>query len=246
MTTTSRQAATTARRAWARPIVRTVAAISLGIQRPLLRRRLGRAVLERVDGVPIVVLPDTFNPVVFRTGAFLARAIPELAYAYPAGHRSALDMGTGSGIGAVFAARAGWSVTAVDINPSACRCARINAALNGLEGAIEVLEGDLFKPIAGRVFDLILFNPPFFRGNPRDDLDRAWHGTDILERFATGAGHVLAPGGRITFVLSSHGEGDCLARLLEKERLSVRAIRRRDFGSEILTVFEARREVHKP
>ena len=64
-----------------------------------------------------------------------------------------LDLGTGSGIGALFAARAGCLVTAVDINPEAVRCARINALMNRLEERVQVLEGDLFAPVAGRRSD---------------------------------------------------------------------------------------------
>ena len=97
---------------------------------------------------------------------------------------SALDMGTGSGVGAIFAARRGYRVVAVDINPQAVRCARINTLLNRLEERIEVRRGDLFEPVRGERFDLVLFNPPFFVGEPRSDLDRAWRGREVLERFA--------------------------------------------------------------
>src|SRR5205823_1604642 len=104
----------------------------------------------------------------------------------PGGPGRALDMGTGSGIGAVFAARAGYRVVGVDLNPEAVRCARINALMNRLEDRLEAREGDLFAPVAGERFDLILFNPPFFRGEPRDALDMAWRSVDVLERFAEG------------------------------------------------------------
>jgi len=57
---------------------------------------------------------------------------------------------------------------AVDINPVAVRCARANAVLNGLDDRIHVLEGDLFDPLPGNArFDLVAFNPPFFRGTRR-------------------------------------------------------------------------------
>jgi HemK-related putative methylase len=213
--------------------------MTLPFQRAVLKRRLGRIVVEGVDGVDILVLPETFNPVVFRSGAFFAAAL-EAVIASPAGSAQAvLDMGAGSGVGAVFAARAGAMVTAVDINSEACRCARINAAIHGLEDRITVLEGDLFAPVAGRRFDVVLFNPPFFRGTPKSNLDRAWRSEDVLERFARGVGSVLAPGGRVAVVLSSHGEGDRLIRLLAGERFASRIVRQRDFGTEVMRVYEA-------
>jgi len=97
-------------------------------------------------------------------------------------------------------------VTAVDVNPEAVRCARINAHLNHLEGRMCAVEGDLFAPVAGRRFDLILFNPPFFRGAPRDDMDQAWRAEDVIERFAQGFVRFTDTGGTALLVFSSDGD----------------------------------------
>ena len=77
-------------------------------------------------------------------------------------HSSAtLDLGTGSGILSLFAADHSDVVIATDLSPRAAAFANFNAKLNGVEN-IEVLTGDCFAPVAGRKFDLILSNPPFF------------------------------------------------------------------------------------
>ena len=73
---------------------------------------------------------------------------------------AALDLGTGCGYLAFLAAPHCDVVTAVDRNPRAVRLARFNAALNGLSN-VECIEGDLFEPLAGRKFDLVVSNPPF-------------------------------------------------------------------------------------
>jgi methylase of polypeptide subunit release factors len=75
--------------------------------------------------------------------------------------RATLDLGTGSGILSLSAARHSDVVIATDLNARAVACARFNARLNGIEN-IEVLSGDLFAPVSDRRFDLILSNPPFF------------------------------------------------------------------------------------
>lgn len=204
--------------------------------RPLLRRRLGRPVIERLDGVPLVVLPEVFNPVVFRTGSMLARQVARLPP--PAPGARALDMGTGSGAGAVFAARRGYRVVAVDVNPQALRCARINALLNGCEARVEIREGDLFAPVAGERFDLVLFNPPFFRGRPRDALDAAWRSEDVLERFARGLPDHLAREGRALLVLSTDGEGLAALAALREAGLRPAALARRTYGNEVITVWQ--------
>jgi methylase of polypeptide subunit release factors len=75
--------------------------------------------------------------------------------------RATLDLGTGSGILSLGAAKYSDIVIATDLNERAATFARFNARLNGVEN-IEVLVGDCFAPVADRTFDLILSNPPFF------------------------------------------------------------------------------------
>ena len=69
-----------------------------------------------------------------------------------------LDVGTGSGILALAAARLGAaSVLALDTDPLAVKAARSNGALNGLDGVIAVREGSLPLP-APATFDLVVAN----------------------------------------------------------------------------------------
>ena len=223
-------------------LTRRLTLLGHSVQRPLLRRRLGRVTVEEIDGVPLVVLPQVFNPVLFRTGEILARTVASSPFAAPLDEPArALDLGTGSGAGAVFAARRGYRVTAVDLNPEAVRCARINALANHLEDRIEVREGDLFAPVAGERFDLVLFNPPFFRGAPRDRLDLAWRGTDVLERFAAGLPEALTERGTALLCLSTDGDGEALLADLRRGGFSIETAARKDLGNEVVTVHAVRR-----
>jgi methylase of polypeptide subunit release factors len=74
-----------------------------------------------------------------------------------------LDVGAGSGAGALYAASllpAGFvSVVLSDINSRALRFSRINALLNGVDN-VEVVESNLFEQLRG-TFDLIIANPPY-------------------------------------------------------------------------------------
>jgi SAM-dependent methyltransferase len=211
----------------------------LRLRHQTLGRRYRRLVLERVDGVPLLVLPEVFNPVLFRTGAFLARCVRPPAPA-AADEPRALDLGTGSGIGAIFAARLGYRVVGVDLNSAAVRCARLNVMLNQLEARVEIRSGDLFAPVAGERFDLVLFNPPFFRGTPADRLDLAWRATDVLERFAGGLSGAISPTGEALIVLSTDGEWRAMLAALEANGFATRPVATRDFGNEIVTVYLAR------
>jgi SAM-dependent methyltransferase len=77
----------------------------------------------------------------------------------------ALEIGTGCGAVALHLALRG-PVVATDISERALRFARANARLNAVRG-IEFRQGDLFAPVTGESFDLILSNPPFVV-TPRD------------------------------------------------------------------------------
>lgn len=195
--------------------------------------RFDRARLERVAGRDIVVLPGVFNPVLFRTGAYLAKVAESFV---PLGG-SVLDLGTGSGVGAIVAARRAARVVAVDINPAAVRCAQINAASNGVNDRVEVRQGDLFAPVAGERFDLVLFNPPFYRGTPRDDADRAWRSEDVAERFAAGLAAHLAPGGSALVILSSDGDAPGFLRAAAGAGLAIEVIAERDLVNEVLRIY---------
>ena len=70
-----------------------------------------------------------------------------------------LDLGTGCGYLALLAARWSGRVAAADVNARALAFTAFNAALNGIP--VEPYVGDLFAPVEGQQFDLILSNPPF-------------------------------------------------------------------------------------
>ena len=195
------------------------------------RRKYQRVILENVCGLPIVVLPDVFNPKLLRSGEFLMQQLarPDLL---PAG-ATVLDLGSGAGAAGVAAAKRGCQVTAVDINPSAVRCTRINALLNGVE--IDVRQGDLFAPVQNERFDVVLFNPPYYRGVPQSPLDHAWRSPDVIERFADQLGPHLD--GHALLVLSSDGEQDTILSSLQRAGFGARTVARRDLINETLSVY---------
>ena len=159
----------------------------------------------------IVVLPGVLRPPsdAALLGGVMAR--------HDLAGRAVLDLCTGTGILGLTAARLGARASAVDLSRRAVACAKLNARLNGL--ALEVLRGDLFEPVAGRRFDLIVSNPPYIPAPPGDaprGEARAWdagpEGREFLDRVCDRAPQHLNPGGRVLLVHSS------LARPEETER----------------------------
>jgi release factor glutamine methyltransferase len=197
------------------------------------RRKYQSIVLEQVDGLPILVLPDVFNPKLLRSGEFLVQQLSRREL-LPAGSR-VLDLGSGAGASGIAAARRGCAVIAVDINPAAVRCTRINAILNDVD--VDAREGDLFAPVQGERFDVVLFNPPYYRGVPRNALDHAWRSPDLVERFSGNLGEHLTDQGRALLVLSSDGEQSGFLGALDRAGFRSTLVAQRDLINETLSVY---------
>ncbi|WP_210506200.1 methyltransferase [Naasia sp. SYSU D00057] len=112
---------------------------------------------------------------------------------------SVLDLGTGSGIQFLRAARYGRRLVATDVSERALAYARFNAALNDVD--VDLRAGSLFEPVTGERFDRILSNPPFVitprrPGVPEYEYrDGGLEGDALVETVVRGvAGHLL-PGG---------------------------------------------------
>ena len=86
------------------------------------------------------------------------RALASLTVRRPVSR--ALDLGTGSGTQAILAAAHAERVVGTDVNPRALRFARFNAVANGVSN-LDLREGDLFEPVEGERFDLVVCNPPY-------------------------------------------------------------------------------------
>jgi release factor glutamine methyltransferase len=119
-----------------------------------------------------------------------------------------VDVGTGTGaIALALAAQLPMAgVTAIDISPAALALAAENAAANGLAERVDLLEGDLLAPVAGRAFDLVAANPPYVAVGDEVDPEVAGYEPDLAvyaesggkavhERLAADARAVLNPGG---------------------------------------------------
>jgi len=208
-----------------------------GLMFHLFRRwRLGTLTLETIEGRPILVLPDVFNPKIFLTTPLLIRALEHTGLR--PGVR-VLELGTGSGAIGVAAARLGATVIAADINPAAVRCARINALLNGVEDLMEARASNLFDGLAGETFDVVLFNPPFFPGPQKDPFTTAWCFGDLPGRFASELGRHLKPGGSAVLLLSTNGACREYSDALQARGFVLETIYWKSLGMEYILVCRA-------
>ena len=102
--------------------------------------------------------------------------------------RRALDVGTGSGIHALLAARHNREVVATDVNRRALAYTTLNAALNGLDN-VECRLGSFFEPVDGETFDLVTCNAPYVISPETRWIyrDSGFRGDDVTAHVAASA-----------------------------------------------------------
>jgi len=201
------------------------------------RHRHDREVVEKIGALSLLVRPGVFNPALFRvTPVFLEW----LGEGLVSPGSQVLDLGTGTGVLAIAAASTAKRVVAVDSNPTAVECARINAEANSVEDRVELRLGDLFAPVVGERFDLVLCNPPYFAGRPATQLETAFRAGDFARRLSHGLGDHLEDHGRALVILSSIGDEGGFLAAFDEAGLTVEPLRHRDLVSEIVTLYELR------
>ena len=172
----------------------------------------------RVEGFDLDVFPMVFHPRYFGSSPILANFISSLNLA----GKSFLDVGCGSGLIAMCAARRGAHVMAVDINPEAVRCTLANAQRHGLQVSARL--SDLFSTIENAEFDVIAFNPPFLPGIAQSPVESAFYGGlnfDVIRRFATDVRKHLQPGGSIYMILSTDIDVAAIEQIFREQRFEV-------------------------
>ncbi len=151
------------------------------------------------------------HPRVWAPTSFAVRFAEDLAPRVPSGG-AVLELGVGSGVLSILAARLGAEVTGLDLNVEAIGLASENWVGHGLPSRQDRFrESDRFAALReGERFDLIFSNPPVLPdiGAPatgtRDDFEVAGdHGRRVLEAMLTEAGPWLAPGGSILTIATS-------------------------------------------
>ena len=141
--------------------------------------------------------------------------------------RRLLDIGTGSGIIAVVAAReiTDCRVTATDLSPDALVVARENADTHDVSDQINFIQGDLFAEVPETLYDFIVSNPPYIETKRLPDLmpdvrnfepiaalDGGVDGLDFYRRIISKASDYLKEGGGLVFEIGET-QAEAVSRL---------------------------------
>jgi methylase of polypeptide subunit release factors len=195
--------------------------------------------VTRAAGFRLTVRPTVFHPRYFISSECFAEFIGGLDLS----SKHVVDIGTGSGILALAAARAGAeNVTATDINPNAALTAAENARANGMGDRVTAVCTDLLSALAPRpLFDVILSSPPKHAGEPRNLADRGWHAgpnyRDIAALFDQSRER-LKPGGRLYVMVSSDSDLDLFGALIDRAGFRARLVYEHSIFIESLIIYE--------
>jgi methylase of polypeptide subunit release factors len=191
-------------------------------------------------GFSLTIPPSVFHPKFYLTSRFFAKYLRT----QDLHDLDILEMGCGSGILSLVAARNGARVTSADINPKAVECTLFNAKVNGLEDRVRGYTSDLFAGLPDyTAFHHIIWSPPFYPRDPVDDAERAWYageGYSVIARFAGTARMYLRTGGSIILLVSSEIDIPRILSFFESAGFAPALLRTRKKLFETLSIYEFR------
>lgn len=139
------------------------------IYKPLLVKYLSKERPYSYKNIHLKIHPDVFHPGFFHSTKILLHYLGSLSLR----NKRFLELGAGSGLISIAAAKAGAVVTASDINPVAIDYLRRNMQANSV--SVNLAVSDLFDDLPLQVFDLIVINPPYYFDSPRSFREHAWY-----------------------------------------------------------------------
>ena len=125
----------------------------------------------------IEIFPGVFPPRFF----YSTKALLKYLVKQDLKNHTFLELGAGSGLISLYAAKIGAIVTASDISKTAVKNVMHNADKHKLK--INVIHSDLFMNIKKQQFDWIIINPPFYSKTPEQETDFAWYCGENFEFF---------------------------------------------------------------
>lgn len=201
--------------------------------------RVDRYALKAFD-LDLRIAPGVLHPRCFASSRLLVRLVSTLQV----DNKRLADLGTGSGIASLVAARRGAQVVALDVDETALACARKNVDRNGLTAHIEVRASDVLGGLEPHEqFDIIVTNPPFFSEAPAPPLHRAFSagpGHEFFIRLAAQLGNALKPGGVLYFIMSSDVDHRPIQQLFVERGFGVSHLQSARSLFETLSIYTVR------
>lgn len=177
-------------------------------------------------GIPLTVFPNVYAPEFFDDSLWYAKELQEIVE-----NKSLLEVGTGTGVIAVFCAINGAQVTATDVNPDAVNNAKANAKRHGL--SVSVRASDVYDAISpDEKFDFIFWAHPFNNWDvPIDDMllrSGLDQGYKSLRAYIAGAREHLTVDGKLLLGTGDSADLPIIAEIARENGYSLKLLREAD------------------
>ena len=189
--------------------------------KPLLEKYLSKTRTYQYEDIRLDVAPEVFHPGFFFSTHMLLKYLKKL----PLEKKLFLELGCGSGLISIYAAKKGAMVTATDINETALLFLAKNSRFNNT--ALRIIKSDLFHDISEQAFDIIAINPPYYKKQPQSFEDYAWfcgENGEYFEQLFAGLKNYMHSETMVLMVLCDGCDIEMVERLARENGCSMQAI----------------------
>jgi len=194
----------------------------------------------RYKSIRAVVLPGVFFP----HFTFSTRFLLSFLETKELENTSFLELGCGTGVISVLAAKNGADVLATDLNPQAIKNVERNAVDNDV--TIKTQLSDLFESITEQQFDYIVINPPYYPKEPANDAERAWfcgEDFDYFKRLFSTISPYLKDASQVFMVLSEDCDLKTVQSIAGKKGFTFNKVVEKKIRGEWNFIFEVKRSI---
>ena len=124
---------------------------------------------DHSNKISVKVKPGVFHPGLYMSTKILLKFVEGLDLK----NKTFLELGAGTGIISILAAKKEAIVYASDISSTATENIKLNINENKVD--IKIIKSDLFESFPKVLFDYIIINPPYYTKNPDTEEQFAWY-----------------------------------------------------------------------
>lgn len=212
------------------------------LYKPFVEWYTSRESTYKYQDVILKVKPGVFHPRFFSSTVFMLEFLEFMNFS----RKKVIEIGSGSGLISIIAAKEGAHVIAVDISPVAIENTELNITLNlekinSNSGNVEVVESDLFENVRSGVFDVLIVNPPFYPGVAQKPADHAWYAGkdfDYFKKLFSQTKEYMDATSEMYMVLSEDCNFGKIFGLARENSLEIKAVSVKQFLTENLYIFK--------
>ncbi len=192
----------------------------------------------RHGDIHLIIKPGVFHPGLFFSTKLLLKYLKNIGL----DNRTLLELGAGSGLISIYAAKQKALVTATDISQTAVETIKQNAEQNNV--FINVFKSDLFKALPRQSFEIIVINPPYYPGTPIDNKDFAWYcgkNYEYFDNLFLGLNDYIHSDSKVLMILSDQADIKRITEIAGKRNFLFHEVFRKTILCEQNFIFEIRR-----